>query len=259
MPDPDGRITNRDLSDGIVNSRLFSSTGLAIPDAPIHAKTFRASTSIGALGSSGVEATLIRARSMRYYTGDAAEDGPGIVFSARSGTFSTSTGFSENRQLFTSIEAPAVSDQTGLGAMSVTLFSEAVDDSLDPRMRVFYNGGSTRTPIADFDNVNLTANHVFDTTNSGTANVVVTSTGGLRRFASALQYKPGWAYSSDLADRQLPRPIMWPTDTGGSRLGYGAEHVAADLPEAATFEQYHLAGIVAVLQDKVERLERERG
>ncbi len=259
MPNPDGQITNRDLSNGIINSRLFSSTGLAIPDAPIHAKTFRAGSDTGPLGSSGVTATLLQRQVVRFYTGDSVEDGAGLVFSSIAGTFSTSTGFSENRQLLTSIEAPAVSDPSGVGAMSVTLFSEAADDSKDPRMRVFYNGGSTRTPIADFDGVNLTADHVFATTNSGAANVVVTSTGGLRRNASALQYKPGWSYTTSLADRTLPRPITWPTDTGGQQIGYGAEHVAVYVPEAAAFEQYHLAGIVAVLQDKVERLEAERG
>ena len=258
MPEPDGSITNRDLSDGIINSRLFSSTGLAIPNSPIHAREFRAGSDTGLLGSSGVEATLIRERSIRFYTGDSDEDGSGLVFSGRSGSFSTSTGFSDNRQLFTSIEAPALGDVTGAGAMSLTLFSEAVDDTADPKMRVFYNGGSTRIPIADFDGVNLTAFLVFDTTNSGAANVVVTSTGGLRRNASALRYKPNWQYSTSLADRTLPRPITWPTDTGGQRIGYGAEHVAKYVPEAAAFEQYHLSGIVAVLQDKVERLEQER-
>ena len=41
MPDPDGGIVNRDLSDEIITSRLFSSTGLVIPDAPIHAESLR--------------------------------------------------------------------------------------------------------------------------------------------------------------------------------------------------------------------------
>ena len=259
MPDPDGRITNRDLSDGIINSRLFSSTGLAIPDAPIHAREFRAGSDTGAIGSSGVEATLVRSRAIRFYTGDSDEDGSGLIFSGRTGTFSTSTGFNDNRQLLTSIEAPAVSDPSGAGAMSLTLYSEAADDTIDPKMILFYNGGSTRTPAVFFSGVNVTADLVFATTNSGTANVVVTSTGGLRRNASALGYKPGWSYSTNLANRVLPRPISWPTDTGGQQIGYGAEHVAELVPEAAAFEQYHLAGIVAVLQDKVERLERERG
>ncbi len=259
MPDSDGPITNRDLADEIINTRLFASTGFAIPNGQIRVRAFRASTSTGALGSSGVRASLLRSRSLRLYTGDSDEDGPALVFAGIAGSFSTSTGFNEDRQLLTSIEAPAVSDPSGAGAMSITLFSEAVDDTRDPRMRVFYNGGSTRIPIADFDNVNLTANLVFDTTNASAANVVVTSTGGLRRNASALQYKPDWTYTTSLADRQLPRPITWPTDTGGQRIGYGAEHVAQALPEAAAFEQYHLAGIVAVLQDKIERLETVLG
>ena len=258
MPNPDGPLVNRDLSDGIINTRLFASTGFAIPDAPVHAQTFRASTSTGSLGSSGVEATLIQRRNVAMYTGSPAENGPGFVFATVAGTRSTSTGLNDDHQLVTSVIAPEVVSAEGVGAMTMSLFSEAADDSIDPEMRVFYNGGSTRTPIADFIDINVTANLVFDTTNSGTANVVVTSTGGLRRNASALQYKPGWSYTTNLADRQLPRPIVWPTDTGGSRLGYGAEHVAAYVPEAAAFEQYHLAGIVAVLQDKVERLERER-
>ncbi len=255
MPDPDGPITNRDLADEIINTRLFASTGFAIPDSPIHARTIRLSTSTGALGSSGVVATLVERRRIWLYTGDDSEDGPGGVFSGRAGSFSESTGFNEDRTLFTSIEAPAISDPSGAGAMSMTLFSEAVDDTRDPEMRIFYNGGSTRTPKANFVNTNVTAFHIFDTTNTNAANVVVTSTGGLRRFASALKYKPGWSYTTSLADRELPRPITWPTDTGGQRIGYGAEHVATYVPEAAAFEQYHLAGIVAVLQDKIERLE----
>ena len=151
-----------------------------------------------------------------------------------------------------------MSDPTGAGAMSFTLFSEAVDDSLAPEARVFYNGGSTKLARFNFSGVSVTADIVFATTDAGTANVVVTSTGGLHRNASALKYKTGWQYAPDLADRALPRPIMWETNQG-RQLGYGAEHVAVALPEAAAHEQYHLAGIVAVLQDKVERLEGKAG
>ena len=255
MPDPDGQILNRDLADDIINGRLIGSTGLAIPDAPIHASNFRAGPSTGPLGSSGVEATLIQQRVVRFYTGDPAEDGAGLVFATVTGSSALSTG----RRLLTSIEAPGLGETAPAGAMSLTLFSESVDDTKAPEFRVFYNGGSANTPKANFSNMNMTCDHVFATTNAGAANVVVTSTGGLRRNASALQYKTGWSYTTNLADRQLPAPITWPTDTGGTRIGYGAEHVAAYLPEAAAHEQYHLAGIVAVLQDKVKRLEEANG
>jgi len=257
MPNPDAQFQNRDLAADIIDGRVINSTGFAIPDALIHAGSLRTSTSTGALAP-GVSASLLSRRKLSLYPGDTSADGPALVAVAIFGTFSTSTGFSENRQLGLALEAPPTADPSGVGAMSLALKSNAVDDSVAPEARFFYNGGSTNTPRANFSGVSVTADMVFATTDAGVANVVVTSTGGLHRNASALKYKPGWQFAPDLADRTLPRPIVWETNQG-LQLGYGAEHVAVSVPEAAAHEQYHLAGIVAVLQDKVERLEGRAG
>ncbi len=254
MPDPDGEIEDRALADGFIGARHFASTGVTVPDVEIHFKSIRLSTSTGTLGSSGVEATLIRRRTVRHYTGDSAETGPGVMFSG----LSQSSDGAADRRLLTSVEAPSVSvsDPAGTGNMSFTLFSAAADDSIAPEARVFYNGGSTQTAIMNFSGVQVKGDLIFSTTDAGAANMVVTSTGGLHRNASALKYKPDWQPAPPLATRRLPEPIVW---DGGRRLGYGAEHVAAVVPEAAAPEQYHLAGLVAILQHKVERLEHDLG
>ncbi len=254
MPDPDQGIQDRDLADGFIGNRHFSSTGIAVPDTRFHFKSLRLSTSTGALGSSDVPASLIGRQFVRFYTGDSAEIGPAIVFASIAG----SSAGAANRQLLTSIEAPTgdVTDPEGAGAMSFTLFEAAVDDSIAPEARVFYNGGSTQTPIMNFSGMQVKGDLIFSTTDSGTANVVVTSTGGLHRNASALKYKPDWQPAPPLASRQLPDPIVW---DNGHRLGYGAEHVAAVVPEAAAYEQYHLDGLVAILQHKIERIETHLG
>lgn len=254
MPDPDGVITNRDLADDIIDGRVVASTGIAVPDADFHFKSIRLSTSTGTLGSSGAAAAFIRRRNITFYTGDSAEIGPGTVFAGVAGSSVGST----NRQLLTTIEAPTgdATDPEGAGAMSFTLFEAAVDDSIAPEARVFYNGGSTKTAIMNFSGMAVKGDLIFSTTDSGTANVVVTSTGGLHRNASALKYKPDWQPAPPLASRRLPAPIVWDE---GRRLGYGAEHVASVVPEAAAAEQYHLDGLVAILQHKVERIERHLG
>ena len=260
MPDPDGVIQDSDLTDGFISPRHFSSTGIAVPDVPVHFKSIRLSTSTGAIGSSGTPLTLIRRHNIRLYTGDSKEIGPGTVFAGVAGSSAGST----DRQLLITIEAPTGDNTdpgggpypTLRGAMSFTLFEAAVDDSLAAEARVSYNGGSTKTGIMNFSGVSVKGDMIFSTTDSGAANVVVTSTGGLHRNASALKYKPDWRLAPPLATRTLPDPIVWDE---GRRLGYGAEHVAAAVPEAAAFEQYHLAGIVAILQHKVERVERHLG
>ncbi len=254
MPDPEIGIQDRDLADGFIGNRHFSSTGIAVPDVTFHFKSLRLSTSTGDLGSSGTPATLVRSRNIRFYTGDTAEIGSGLVFSSIAG----SSAGAGNRRLLTSIEAPTIDmdDPDGSGAMSFTLFEAAADDSIAPEARVFYNGGSTKTAIMNFSGMQVKGDLIFSTTDSGAANVVVTSTGGLHRNASALRYKPDWRVAPPLASRRLPKPIVWDQ---GRRLGYGAEHVAATVPEAAAFEQYHLSALVAILQHKVERLEDRLG
>jgi hypothetical protein len=238
---------------------------------------------------------------MFFYTGDPAEDGPGTIFTGVFGTSALSTG----RQLFVSVEAPGIGETAPSGAMSLTLFSEAVDDSTGPRAEFFYNGGSAKLPalrlagavVAQFDSlgsstsptVGIGSNYddgiyspadsqlamtvagtqelflsattfqvpnVFNSTDAGAANVVVTAAGSLRRNASALKYKPDWRYAPNLATRQLPPAIVWDE---GNRLGFAAEHVAHIVPEAAAFEQYHDDSLIAILRDKVERIEEHLG
>ncbi len=334
MPDPDGQLTNRDLSDESIDSRTLA-----------NAVTFDTSVQVGTTGTIAmVQVTPTRISLTPNTTIAAAK--PALIRAVSVGA--TGTTDEVLRLLF---EAPTLDGLAGAGTQ-ISLDSESASDTFRPAIVFRYTGTSTARPrvfiddnyqirmttgvTLDSDNLGsstapvlgigtnyddgiyspangelaftlggqpvwrmtnpstrvgrlyglesndyieidgnnetfrvaiddaielelstaeFTVPNVFGTTNAGSANVVVTSTGGLAKVASALKYKPGWSYSTDLADRQLPRPILWPTDTGGQVLGYGAEHVAAYVPEAASFEQYHLAGIVAVLQDKIERLE----
>lgn len=97
--------------------------------------------------------------------------------------------------------------------------------------------------------------NVYNSTDAASANVTVTAAGSLRRNASALAYKPGWEYTPNLADRAIPPSIMWPTNRG-VRIGWAAEHVADVIPEAAEHENYDLRPIVAILVDKIQRIEQ---
>ena len=97
--------------------------------------------------------------------------------------------------------------------------------------------------------------NVYSDTVASAANVNVDSNGRLRRDTSSLKYKEGWRHV-ELADVELPAPIRW--ESGGrARIGFGAEHVAAVLPEAAEDEYYDVRALVAVLSEKIKRLERE--
>ncbi len=298
MPDPDAQLTNRDLANDIIDSRVLAAS-----------VQFDTSVLVGTTGSRVF--TLVTPSIIRLNPNTTVSNiAPALVRAVTIGT--TDTTDEVGRLL---LEAPTFGTEAGAGTQ-IILDSENVSATLPPAIVFRYQGASTARPrffiddnfrIVMTDGVHIQSDGlgsstapvlgigtnyndgiyspansqlaltitgtqelflsastfqvpaVWASTDSGAANVVVTAAGSLRVNKSALEYKPGWSYTTSLADRTLPRPITWPTDTGGQQIGYGAEHVAEHVPEAAAFEQYHLAGIVAVLQDKVERLERERG
>ena len=298
MPEPDGSITNRALANESIGTRvlanavgfdtsvLIGTTGSGVyttftpatislqPNTTIAAAkpSLIRAVSVGATGSTDeVLRLLLEAPTLDTQAGagtqisldsENASSGlpPAIVFRY--------TGSSTARPRFFIDDNFRIQMTAG-----VTIESDNLGSSTSPVVGIGtnYNDGmyspadsQLALTIAGTQELFLSATtfqvpNVFNSTDAGAANVVVTASGSLRRNASALKYKPNWTFTTSLADRVLPRPITWPTDTGGQRIGYGAEHVAAYLPEAAAYEQYHLSGIVAVLQDKVERMETHLG
>jgi hypothetical protein len=94
------------------------------------------------------------------------------------------------------------------------------------------------------------------TTNAAAANLVQTASGNtVFRSTSSLKYKPDWRWAPDAADFVLPTPIRWTDENGQVRLGFGAEHVHEAVPEAYEEEIYDLRAVVAVISEKVKRLE----
>lgn len=93
------------------------------------------------------------------------------------------------------------------------------------------------------------------TTTGSAANLYVnTGTGQILVSTSSLKYKDGWQHITNLADVTLPEPIVW-EDLQGPHIGFGMEHIQDVLPEAVDGEAYDVRAIVAVLSEKVKRLE----
>lgn len=98
---------------------------------------------------------------------------------------------------------------------------------------------------------------IYADTSATAANVSVGSDGRFRRSTSSLRYKKGWKWAENLADVELPTPITW-FDGRRRYIGFGAEHVIAALPWAATgHENYDLRAVVAVLSEQVKALREE--
>ena len=109
------------------------------------------------------------------------------------------------------------------------------------------------------DKTRFNVPNVYSDTTASTQNVHVDSNGRLRRSTSSLVYKPGW-FHVNLADLEIPKPIKW-FDKSNSRwrIGFGAEHIATAIPEAAEDENYDIRTLVAVMSEKIARLEKQVG
>lgn len=126
-----------------------------------------------------------------------------------------------------------------------------------------YRGGSDNLRLVaggtDFLSANATqfvSGVIRDATTGSAANININATSGLmQRSTSSLRYKPDWQWARDAADYVLPTPIRWTDEEGQVRLGFGAEHVHEVVPEAYEEEIYDLRSLVAILSEKVKRLE----
>ena len=148
MPDPDARITNRDLTDKIVTSRLL--------DDDLTTSTFTATgrftgdyeTSVAAADTQRISLT---SGVLRGFTGDAAASAPGIIEAKVSGS-------GDSRTLQTNIWAPSFLDNeggvaVGEGGVFIVIRSASFDDSTSPPGVVFgYNGASTQTGVIQLQN-----------------------------------------------------------------------------------------------------------
>ena len=156
MPDPDAVITNRDLTDKIVSSRLL--------DDDLETTTFTATrtftgnyeTSVAAADTQRIQ---IDSGVIRQYTGDSAEVANGAISTLVSGV-------GDSRTLQMTFWGPSFLDD--IGTLFLVLRSASFDDSTSPPGLVFgYTGASTQTPEFIFQAVDLRVQGVGKATFEG--------------------------------------------------------------------------------------------
>ncbi len=156
MPDPDAVITNRDLTDKIVTSRLL--------DDDLETTTFTATrTFTGAYETSVAAADTQRiqldAGVIRQYSGDPAEVANGAIATIVSGS-----GGSRTLQMM--LHGPSFLDD--VGDLAFTNRSASFDDSTSPPGWVFsYGGDSTQTAEVILQAVDLRVQGVGKATIEG--------------------------------------------------------------------------------------------
>ena len=156
MPDPDAVITNRDLTDKIVTSRLL--------DDDLETTTFTVTgrftgayeTSVAATGTQRIQ---LDSGVIRQYSGDSAEIANGAIATIVSGSGGT-------RTLQMTLHGPSFLDD--VGDLAFTNRSASFDDSTSPPGWVFsYGGSSTQTAEVILQAVDLRVQGVGKATIEG--------------------------------------------------------------------------------------------
>jgi hypothetical protein len=153
---------------------------------------------------------------------------------------------------------------SGAGGVSTPAFAFVGDEDTG-----IYRGGANVFAVAvggvselQLSNAQFIVPNVYNDSVAGTANILVESSGRIRRATSALKYKTNVVDAAWLADIDL-RPVEFDAKYGdGHFYGFIADEIAGVLPDAGEYgpdgiENYDSRAVLAVLAAKVNRLERE--